>query len=113
MKKGLITLGLGFLLGFIGGEGGVPFLAMVGGVGMVAGCVMVGLNLGSGTKTSGKSSPTPKPVPPKPAPEPESSKSAPQPAPEPVKPAGKFCHHCGAKLEDGDIYCVECGNKVS
>lgn len=112
MKKGLITLGLGFLLGFIGGEGGVPFLAMVGGVGMVAGCVMVGLNLGSGSKTSGKSSPTPRPKPPKPAHKSEPSQTTPQPVSEPAKPAGKFCRHCGAKAEPGDIYCIECGNKL-
>lgn len=112
MKKGLITLGLGFLLGFIGGEGGVPFLAMVGGVGMAAGCVMVGLNLGSGSKTSGKSSPTPRPVPPKSAHKSEPSQTTPQPVSEPAKPAGKFCRHCGAKAEPGDIYCIECGNKL-
>lgn len=109
MKKGLITLGLGFLLVFIGAEGGVPFLAMVGGVGMAAGCVMVGWNFDLGSKSSGKSSPTPRP---KPAPEPESSKPDPQPAPEPVKPAGKCCRHCGAKAEPGDIYCIQCGNKL-
>lgn len=31
---------------------------------------------------------------------------------EPVQPKRRFCRHCGTKLEDGDIYCVECGNKV-
>ena len=112
MKKGLITLGLGFLLTFIGAEGGVPFLAMVGGVGMLAGCVMVGWNFDLGSKSSGKSSSAPRPEPPKPVPKPELSQSTPQPTPEPAKPAGKFCRYCGAKLEDGDIYCVECGNKV-
>lgn len=40
---------------------------------------------------------------------PESPKST----SEHVKPVGKLCRHCGAKLEDDDIYCVECGNKVS
>ena len=34
-------------------------------------------------------------------------------APETSRHKGRFCRHCGAKLEDGDIYCVECGNKVS
>ena len=103
MKKGLITLGLGFLLVFIGAEGGVPFFVIPGAVGMIVGCVMVGWNIGSGSKSSGKSNPAPRPEP---------SQPAHQPIPEPAKPAGKFCHHCGAKLEDGDIYCVECGNKV-
>lgn len=111
MKKGLITLGFGFLLVFIGAEGGVSFFLIPGGVGMLAGCVMVGLNLGSGSKSSGKSSPTPRPEPPKPAPKPEPSQPTPQPAPEPAKPAGKFCRHCGAKVEQEDIYCIECGEK--
>jgi hypothetical protein len=112
MKKGLITFGLGFLLAFIGAEGGVPFLAMVGGVGMVAGCVMVGWNLDLGSKSSGKSSPTPRPVPPKPAPKPEPLQPTPHPAPEPAKRVGKFCRNCGAKVEPDDIYCVECGYKI-
>lgn len=30
----------------------------------------------------------------------------------PAKPSGKCCPHCGAKVEEDDIYCVECGNKV-
>jgi len=25
---------------------------------------------------------------------------------------GKFCRHCGAKVEENDIYCVECGEKL-
>jgi len=25
---------------------------------------------------------------------------------------GKFCRHCGAKVEENDIYCVECGEKI-
>ena len=112
MKKGLIALGLGFLLAFIGAEGGVAFFVPLGAVGIIAGCAMVGWNFDLGFKASGKSSPTHRPKPPKPAPEPESSKPDPQPAPEPVKPAGKFCRHCGAKAEPGDIYCIECGNKL-
>ena len=34
------------------------------------------------------------------------------PRQKPARPAAKFCRYCGSKLEDGDIYCVECGNKV-
>lgn len=113
MKKGLIALGLGFLLTFIGTEGGVPFFLIPGCAAMLVGCVMVGWNLDIGFKSSGKSSPTPKPEPQESALKPESSQLTPQPTTEPAKPAGKFCRHCGVKLEDGDIYCIECGNKVS
>ena len=112
MKKGLIILGLGFLLLYIGIEGNMPFFGMVGVVGMLAGSVAVGLNLGSVSKLFGKSSPTPRPEPPKPAPKPEPLPPTPHPTPEPAKPAGKFCRHCGAKLEPDDIYCVECGYKI-
>lgn len=112
MKKGLITFGLGFLLAFIGAEGGVPFFMPLGAVGIIAGCVMVGWNLDLGSKSSGKSSPTPRPVPPKSAHKSEPSQTTPQPVSEPAKPAGKFCRHCGAKAEPGDIYCIECGNKL-
>ena len=39
--------------------------------------------------------------------------SAPKTQPvEQAKPAGKFCRHCGAKVEPDDIYCVECGEKL-
>ena len=39
--------------------------------------------------------------------------SAPKTQPvEQAKPAGKFCRHCGAKVEPNDIYCVECGEKL-
>lgn len=39
--------------------------------------------------------------------------SAPKTQPvEPAKPAGKFCRHCGTKVEPDDIYCVECGEKL-
>ena len=24
----------------------------------------------------------------------------------------KYCRNCGAKLEDGDVFCVECGSKI-
>ena len=35
-----------------------------------------------------------------------------KPAAEPDKPAAKFCRHCGAKVEPGDVYCIECGEKL-
>jgi len=35
-----------------------------------------------------------------------------KPVSEPVKPAAKFCRHCGAKVEPGDVYCIECGDKL-
>lgn len=39
--------------------------------------------------------------------------SAPKTQPvEQAEPAGKFCRHCGAKVEPDDIYCVECGEKL-
>lgn len=31
---------------------------------------------------------------------------------EPAKPVGKFCRHCGAKVEPDDVYCIECGEKL-
>ena len=98
MKKGLIALGLGFLLVFAGTEGGADFLTFPGGLFMLAGCAMVGWNLDSAFRSSRK------PEPQKPSPKPE-------PVPEPAKPAERLCRHCGAKLEDGDIYCIECGEK--
>ena len=39
--------------------------------------------------------------------------SAPKTQPvEQAKPVGKFCRHCGTKVEPDDIYCVECGEKL-
>jgi len=119
MKKGLIILGIGFLLVFLGAEADLSFLAYPGGIAMIAGCVLVGWNFDTLFKSSKKSGSTPRPQPPKPQPpKPEPSKPAPRPEPpkpaqEPVKPAAKFCRHCGAQVEPGDIYCIECGNKVS
>lgn len=43
----------------------------------------------------------------------ETVQSAPKAQPvEQVKPVGKFCRHCGSKVEPDDIYCVECGEKL-
>ena len=43
----------------------------------------------------------------------ETVQSAPKTKPvEQTKPVGKFCRHCGAKVEPDDIYCVECGEKL-
>lgn len=59
-----------------------------------------------------KEAPVPKPT--KPAPEPEPTPEPPKPIPpKPPNSMGKFCRHCGAKVEPDDIYCVECGNTVS
>lgn len=111
MKKGLIALGLGFVLVFLATEvGGGLVLATIGGVVMIFGCVMFGLNIGSGSKSSGTKNTTAsgtKPSEPKPTPKPE-----PKPAQEPAKPKGKFCRHCGTKVADEDIYCIECGNRL-
>ena len=49
-------------------------------------------------------------VPPKPEPKPEPPKA--KPAAAPAKPVGKFCQHCGAKVEPEDIYCIECGERI-
>jgi len=54
---------------------------------------------------------TPKPEPTQPVSEPVSEEPAVAPKSMPQS-KGKFCCYCGARLEDRDIYCVECGRKL-
>ena len=103
----------------------LPYLLLIAGIGMLCqGDVLYGIVLTvlggiwtygritdkkeSAASTAAKAAPKPEPKPqPKPTLKPE-----PKAAQEPAKPAGKFCRHCGAKAEPGDIYCIECGNKL-
>ena len=120
MKKGLILIGIGFVLVYLASDYGMTFLGALGGVSFLAGCGMVGWNLDLGSKSSckknseTKSAPQQKTVPESKQSQPvskPSSKLASQPAPAPAESAVKHCRYCGAKLEDGDIYCIECGER--
>ena len=37
--------------------------------------------------------------------------AAPASVPAP-KSRERFCHHCGTKAEEGDLFCIECGTKL-
>lgn len=109
MKDGLITLGIGFVFAYLGVEGGMPVLMILGVAGIIIGCVKIGWNFDTASKSSNKS---------KVAEEKESFKKVSDTSEsasfsqEVHIPKNKFCSHCGAKLKEGHIYCIECGGKV-
>ena len=102
MKDGLITLGIGFVFAFLGVEGGLPVLMILGAAGIIIGCIKIGWNSDTAFKSSNKS---------KVVEEKEIIKKESDIQSHDVSKS-KFCSHCGAKLQEGHIYCMECGGKV-
>lgn len=71
-------------------------------------CVKCGFEWHAGKDGTASFTPGPAPVTkPEPRPEPK-----PEPRIAPTAPAPRFCRKCGAAAEPGDVYCIQCGNKL-